>query len=393
MGGTAVMTAGRLRRIRPVLLVALAAGAVVTAIQHRYQLGQAARLLTGTDWAWLTVGVAAELASMVAFAQLQLRLLRAARVEIGLGSLMGITLAGNAISTSVPGGVAWAATWAFGQLRRRGAERVVAGWVVLLSGALASFALFLIVAGGTWLAGSQGPVAGLRWLAALLAAVPILIGLAYADSRHSRRIRQLEQASWRAMTTRWAVMRHLGGAIGRLSGELSRVHLGVSGWTGSMGWALANWLTDGLVLVVSLEALHLHVPWRGVLVVYGVTQIAASLPVTPGGLGVVEGSMAALLVAYGTRPAPALAAVLLYRIISFWGLVPVGWASWLGLEVGSHHSATAPASPALIPVGASRLARSASAGPDNAPRLRPTLAGVSAGERAAAPDVGLPTAA
>jgi len=34
------------------------------------------------------------------------------------------------------------------------------------------------------------------------------------------------------------------------------------------------------------------------------------------------------LVAYGMPASTAVAAVLLYRIISFWILVPIGWAAW-----------------------------------------------------------------
>ena len=82
-----------------------------------------------------------------------------------------------------------------------------------------------------------------------------------------------------------------------------------------------------------MEALGVRVPWRGILVVYALTQVAASLPITPGGFGVVEASMTALLIAYGTRSTSALAVVLLYRVVSFWGLVPVGWGAWLGLEL------------------------------------------------------------
>jgi hypothetical protein len=29
--------------------------------------------------------------------------------------------------------------------------------------------------------------------------------------------------------------------------------------------------------------------------------------------------------------------VLLYRIVSFWGLVPIGWGVWFGLEIASRN--------------------------------------------------------
>ncbi|MBV9049028.1 MAG: UPF0104 family protein, partial [Solirubrobacterales bacterium] len=70
-----------------------------------------------------------------------------------------------------------------------------------------------------------------------------------------------------------------------------------------------------------------NVPWRGVLVAYAIAQIAANLPITPGGIGIVEGTLSLLLVAYGMPTSTAVAAVLLYRIISFWIFVPVGWAT------------------------------------------------------------------
>jgi len=61
--------------------------------------------------------------------------------------------------------------------------------------------------------------------------------------------------------------------------------------------------------------------------------VAANLPITPGGLGVVEGSLTIALVAYGGSTASIVAGVLLYRILSFWLPVPLGWLAWIGLRV------------------------------------------------------------
>lgn len=47
----------------------------------------------------------------------------------------------------------------------------------------------------------------------------------------------------------------------------------------------------------------------------------------PGGLGVVEGGLSILLIAYGMPTDGALAGVLLYRIVSFWAIVPSAGAS------------------------------------------------------------------
>ena len=72
-------------------------------------------------------------------------------------------------------------------------------------------------------------------------------------------------------------------------------------------------------------ALDVPIPWKGLLLAYGAGQLAASLPITPGGLGVVEGSITVALVAFGGPEASTAYAVLLYRLISFWMILVVGW--------------------------------------------------------------------
>jgi hypothetical protein len=113
------------------------------------------------------------------------------------------------------------------------------------------------------------------------------------------------------------------------------------------------------------------VPWRGLLVIYSLTQISASLPVTPGGLGVVEGSMAALLVAYGVPTGQSLAVVLLYRIVSFWGLVPIGWGTWLWLEAGQRTGRRARAHPWTVHAHAHGAAPPRASGPERLLRPAP----------------------
>jgi uncharacterized protein (TIRG00374 family) len=91
--------------------------------------------------------------------------------------------------------------------------------------------------------------------------------------------------------------------------------------------ATCVWFCDFLCLACAFGAVHAPVPWAGVLLAYGVAQVAGSLPVVPGGLGIIEGSLAVVLVAYGSARVPAIAAALAYRMVSFWLAIAVGWAS------------------------------------------------------------------
>jgi uncharacterized protein (TIRG00374 family) len=91
------------------------------------------------------------------------------------------------------------------------------------------------------------------------------------------------------------------------------------------GLALANWLADAAVLAVSIRATGATVPWHDLLLVYSSGIAAQSLNITPGGLGVTEGSLSLALVATGLGTGQALAAVLLYRFASFWLVALAGW--------------------------------------------------------------------
>ena len=97
-------------------------------------------------------------------------------------------------------------------------------------------------------------------------------------------------------------------------------------------WGVANWVLDCTCLALAFPSVGAGVPWRGLLLAYGAGQLAANLPITPGGLGAVEGSLTVALVAYGGGQVATVAAVLVYRIITFWLLLVVGWGAWLFLR-------------------------------------------------------------
>jgi uncharacterized protein (TIRG00374 family) len=110
-----------------------------------------------------------------------------------------------------------------------------------------------------------------------------------------------------------------------------------------LGFGLANWLTDAGILVVSILAIGGTVPWRGLLLAYGVRIAAGGISITPGGLGVVEGALAVALMGVGMQRPSAVAAVLLYRFISFWLVTAVGWAVYLlGQRRGAPRSLALP---------------------------------------------------
>ena len=110
-------------------------------------------------------------------------------------------------------------------------------------------------------------------------------------------------------------------------------------WTAAGLLATTNWLADLGCLTLAFLAVGAGVPWRALLLAYGAGQLAALLPVTPGGLGVVEGSLTVALVAFGGVEASSVAAVLVYRLINFWLVFPVGWGTWAGFGLAERRQA------------------------------------------------------
>ena len=67
---------------------------------------------------------------------------------------------------------------------------------------------------------------------------------------------------------------------------------------------------------MAIKAVGAAVPWHRVLLVWSAGIGARSVSPTPGGIGVVEAAMIAVLVVAGLRPAQAVAAVLIYRLVN-----------------------------------------------------------------------------
>ncbi len=78
-------------------------------------------------------------------------------------------------------------------------------------------------------------------------------------------------------------------------------------------------------LVFAIKTIGIGVPWHRILLVWSAGIGAGSFSPTPGGIGVVDVTMTAALVAAGIRPPDAVAAVLLYRIINSKFILATVW--------------------------------------------------------------------
>ena len=101
-----------------------------------------------------------------------------------------------------------------------------------------------------------------------------------------------------------------------------------------VGWAMANWLLDAASLWVFLRAFGGSIAIDGLLVSFGLANIVAVIPLTPGGLGFVEGVYVPTLVGFGLDRATATVGVLSYRVAQLWFPIVLGGVMYLSLRVG-----------------------------------------------------------
>jgi uncharacterized protein (TIRG00374 family) len=306
-----------------VLVVGLA---ILLLTRQRASLAGLGDQLGHLRWAWVAVAIGGELASVVALAALQNWLLGIGGVRPTLWSMVRITLASNAIALSLPAGVAVSEGFAFQQYRRKGADGSLAAWAELSAGAWSVASLAGLVVAGLLIAGSQGPTWALRVLAVVVFAGASAAALLFGVPRELSR-----WLTWLLVRGRRVVPEKVRPALARAERSVEAMrslHPSALTWTSAGGFATLNWLGDCGCLIAAFLAVGGSVPWRGMLLAYAGARLLAELPITPGGVGIVEGGLVLTLVAYGGNPVTTTAAVLIYRAISFWLLIPVGWLAW-----------------------------------------------------------------
>jgi uncharacterized protein (TIRG00374 family) len=89
-------------------------------------------------------------------------------------------------------------------------------------------------------------------------------------------------------------------------------------WPQAVALTAGRLFLDYLCLLAAIRATGSHPRPALVLLAYAVAGIIALVPITPGGLGIVEASLSGLLVLAGVNSGDAFLATLAYRLASYW---------------------------------------------------------------------------
>lgn len=96
-----------------------------------------------------------------------------------------------------------------------------------------------------------------------------------------------------------------------------RTVLGQQWWQATL-LSVGRLLFDYLCLLCCVRAVGAHPRPSLILLAYAVTGVIGLIPITPGGIGIVEASLAGFLALAGLDGAEAVLATLAYRLVSYW---------------------------------------------------------------------------
>ena len=260
-----------------------------------------------------------------------------------------VTQASTAIANTVPGGagfgigVTWAmfSSWGFRRPDIALSVLVTGVWNIFAKLGLPVLALALVAVEGESTAGSVAAAgAGVAALAAAVAVFAVMLrseaGARTVGGLAARLVTRARTVVGRPPVHGWE---EAATEFRSTTNELLRTR-----WLPLTVATLVSHLTLYAVLLLSLRHVGVsqdEVSWAAVLAAYAFVRLISALPLTPGGLGVVELGLTAALVAAGGDQTGVVAAVLVYRALTYLLPIPVGAVAFLAWRRGS--GARAPA--------------------------------------------------
>lgn len=281
----------------------------------------------------LGVGLALELIALYCYAPLMKAALGDAGEQLSRWRLFRIQMSTRALSSIVPGGSAASSALGYRLMTLSGVAGPDAGFALATVGLGSAVVLNLILWVGLIVSipiRGVNPLYGSAALAGVIVmgiAGALVFGLMEGQGRAERMIR------WIARKLRFdedkasSVVYRLAERLDQLISDkrlLGRVAF----------WAALNWLFDAAALWVFLRAFNVTLSVDALIIAFGIANVMAAIPITPGGLGYVDASYVIMLVGFGVERRPATLGVAAYRFAQFFFPILLGGLLYLSLRVG-----------------------------------------------------------
>ena len=295
--------------------------------------GDALSELGQVKTSWLMLGIALEFAALFSYSMLTHVALGQDADKVSVLTLFRIQLSTRSLGSLVPGGSAASNALGFRLMTLAGANGRDAGFALATAGVgsavvlnLISWVSLIVSIPGRGVNAFYGTAAIFGVIVMLLAG-GVVLGLIDHEGRAERVTRSVAKRLRFDPDKAGEVAVHLGERLRGLANEpglLRKVFM----------WSLLNWALDIAALFVFIRAFDGNVDVVGLVISFCLANIFASIPITPGGLGIVEGIYIPSLVGFGLSTATATVSVLSYRIVQFWLPMLVGGVCYLSLRFG-----------------------------------------------------------
>jgi glycosyltransferase 2 family protein len=304
----------QLERIRARTLVTLVASvAAVYLLAGELAQNSLGRLFTSVDWRW---GLAALALSVLTYVGAALSVSGFVAQRLGFVRTMLVQLASSFVTLVTPAAVGGVAlNVRFLQRRKIPSPVAVASIAVSQVVALTLHILLLAVFGAIAGTGSKSPINPPKWSYFVVAGLLVLAGAVLAFPAGRRLVRA-----------------RVSPTFGQVLPRLLEVAQDPRKLIEGVGGALLLSLAYIACLAACVAAFGGSVPIAKIGVVYLTGSALGSIIPTPGGLGAVEAALTAGLTAAGVPGGVAAGAVLLFRLLTFWLPVPLGWVALHYLE-------------------------------------------------------------
>ena len=289
-------------------------------------------LLDQVNGGWAAAGVVLEGVSLFCYAVLT-KVLLPPGPKPSLSRLFRIDLSAAAVAHVIPAGSLGTAALGFRLFTNEGISANDTGVMMAAKGLGSTIVLNVLL----WLSLVISiPLAGFRPIygtvaiigTLLLAAVAaVIIGVTRGTERASRILHMVgDKIPWVSGDRLEAAVRQ----ASKTAQDMARDKQ-VLAW--ALVWASLNWLLDAASLWCFIAAFGSTVNPIELFAAYGIANVAGALPLTPGGLGVVDSAAPLLLVGFGVTRSVATLGVLAWRLVNFWLPIPVGALSYVSLKV------------------------------------------------------------
>jgi uncharacterized membrane protein YbhN (UPF0104 family)/tRNA A-37 threonylcarbamoyl transferase component Bud32 len=312
--GDEEVTPVQLERIRPRALVTLVASiAAVYLLAGEFAQASLGKVLGSADWRWGFVALALSGATYVAAA---LSLSGFVPERLDFLRTVFVQFASSFVTLVTPAAVGGAAmNVRYLQRKKIPASVAVASVGVNQVVAFVLHIVLLAVFGAITGAGTSSPIKPPTWAYFVVAGLVVLAAAVLVVPAGRRLVRA-----------------RISPTFGQVVPRLLEVAQQPRKLAEGFGGALLLNAAYIACLAACCAAFGRSVPLGSIGFVYFTGTALGSIIPTPGGLGAMEAALTAGLTAAGVPGAVAVSAVLLYRLLTFWLPVPVGWVAMRYLE-------------------------------------------------------------